>query len=215
MTIRVQSIFVIVIFPARARSKLFHPLEKQSHQLSKQSHQTSPSFVAGANVSLMQLETLKDLYIHELKDLYSAEQQLVKALPKMAKAAMNKELAAGFQEHLEQTKGHAQRLEQILSSHKQTSRGPKCKGMEGIVAEGAELIEEEADEEVKDAGLISAAQRVEHYEMAGYGTARTYADLLSDKEGANLLQMTLEEERATDQKLTKLAKSAINVAAAK
>jgi ferritin-like metal-binding protein YciE len=163
----------------------------------------------------MQLETLKDLYIHELKDLYSAEQQLVKALPKMAKAAMNKELAAGFQEHLEQTKGHAQRLEQILSSHKQTSRGPKCKGMEGIVGEGAELIEEEADEEVKDAGLISAAQRVEHYEMAGYGTARTYADLLSDKEGANLLQMTLEEERATDQKLTKLAKSAINVAAAK
>jgi ferritin-like metal-binding protein YciE len=163
----------------------------------------------------MQLETLKDLYIHELKDLYSAEQQLVKALPKMAKAARNKELAAGFQEHLEQTKGHAQRLEQILSSHKQTSRGPKCKGMEGIVVEGAELIEEEADEEVKDAGLISAAQRVEHYEMAGYGTARTFADLLSDKEGANLLQMTLEEERATDQKLTKLAKSAINVAAAK
>jgi ferritin-like metal-binding protein YciE len=176
---------------------------------------TSPSFVAGANVSLMQLETLKDLYIHELNDLYSAEQQLLKALPKMAKAARNKELAAGFQEHLEQTKGHAQRLEQILSSHKQTSRGPKCKGMEGIVAEGAELIEEEADEEVKDAGLISAAQRVEHYEMAGYGTARTYADLLSDKEGANLLQMTLEEERATDQKLTKLAKSVINVAAAK
>jgi ferritin-like metal-binding protein YciE len=163
----------------------------------------------------MQLETLKDLYIHELKDLYSAEQQLVKALPKMAKAARNKELAAGFQEHLEQTKGHAQRLEQILSSHKQTSRGPKCKGMEGIVAEGAELIEEEADEEVKDAGLISAAQRVEHYEMAGYGTARTYADLLNDKEGANLLQMTLEEEKATDQKLTKLAKSAVNVAASK
>jgi ferritin-like metal-binding protein YciE len=163
----------------------------------------------------MQLETLKDLYIHELKDLYSAEQQLVKALPKMAKAARNKELAAGFQEHLEQTKGHAQRLEQILSSHKQTSRGPKCKGMEGIVAEGAELIEEEADEEVKDAGLISVAQRVEHYEMAGYGTARTYADLLNDKEGANLLQMTLEEEKATDQKLTKLAKSAVNVSASK
>ena len=163
----------------------------------------------------MQLETLKDLYIHELKDLYSAEQQLVKALPKMAKSARNKELAAGFQEHLEQTKGHAQRLEQILSSHKQTSRGPKCKGMAGIVAEGAELIEEEADEEIKDAGLISAAQRVEHYEMAGYGTARTYADLLNDKEGANLLRMTLEEEKATDQKLTKLAKSAINVAAAK
>jgi ferritin-like metal-binding protein YciE len=163
----------------------------------------------------MELETLKDLYIHELKDLHSAERQLVKALPKMAKAAANKELAAGFQEHLEQTKGHAQRLEKILSGHKETPRGPKCKGMEGLVAEGVELIEEEADDEVKDAGLIAAAQRVEHYEMAGYGTARSYAELLGDKEDANLLQKTLEEERATDQKLTKLAKTAINVAAAR
>src|SRR6202795_2498659 len=158
----------------------------------------------------MELETLKDLYLHELKDLFSAEQQLVRALPKMAKAASNKELAAGFQEHLEQTKEHAQRLQQILSSHKQTTRGPKCKGMEGIVAEGAEMIEEEADVEVKDAGLIAAAQRVEHYEMAGYGTARTYAELLGDKEGAKLLGLTLEEERQTDQKLSKLAKPAEN-----
>jgi ferritin-like metal-binding protein YciE len=163
----------------------------------------------------MELQTLKDLYLHELKDLFSAEQQLVKALPKMAKAASNKELAAGFKEHLEQTRGHAQRLEQILSSHKATTRGPKCKGMEGIVAEGAEMIEEEADDEVKDAGLISAAQRVEHYEMAGYGTARAYAELLGDQEGAELLQTTLEEERQTDQKLSNLAKSAINVVAAK
>jgi ferritin-like metal-binding protein YciE len=163
----------------------------------------------------MELSTLKDLYIHELKDLFSAEQQLVKALPKMAKAASNKELGGGFQEHLEQTKEHAQRLQKILSSHSATTRGPKCKGMEGIVAEGAEMIEEEADAEVKDAGLIAAAQRVEHYEMAGYGTARAYAELLGDKEGANLLQTTLEEERQTDQKLSKLAKSAINVAAAK
>jgi ferritin-like metal-binding protein YciE len=163
----------------------------------------------------MELQTLKDLYIHELKDLFSAEQQLVRALPKMAKAASNQELAAGFQEHLEQTKGHAQRLEQILSSHKQSTRGPKCKGMEGIVAEGAEMIEEEAEVEVKDAGLIAAAQRVEHYEMAGYGTARTYAELLGDQEGAKLLGLTLEEERQTDQKLSKLAKSAVNVAAAK
>ena len=163
----------------------------------------------------MALQTLKDLYIHELKDLFSAEQQIVKALPKMAKAASNKELVAGFQEHLEQTKQHAQRLEQILSSHKQTTRGPKCKGMEGVVAEGAEMIEEEADVEVKDAGLVAAAQRVEHYEMAGYGTARTYAELLGDKEGAKLLALTLEEERQTDQKLSQLAKSAINVAAAK
>ena len=163
----------------------------------------------------MELETLKDLYLHELKDLFSAEQQLVKALPKMAKAASNKELAGGFQTHLEQTKEHAQRLQQILTSHKATTRGPKCKGMEGVVAEGAEMIEEEADDEVKDAGLISAAQRVEHYEMAGYGTALAYAELLGDQEGAKLLQTTLEEERQTDQKLSKLAKSAINVAAVK
>ena len=163
----------------------------------------------------MELQTLTDLYIHELKDLYSAEQQLTKALPKMAKAAANENLVAGFQEHLEQTKQHAQRLEQILSSHQQTTRGAKCKGMEGIVAEGAEMIAEKADAEVKDAGLIAAAQRVEHHEMAGYGTARTYAELLGDQEGAKLLQTTFEEERQTDQKLTKLAKSAINVAAAK
>jgi ferritin-like metal-binding protein YciE len=163
----------------------------------------------------MELATLKDLYLHELKDLFSAEQQLVKALPKMAKAASNKELAGGFQAHLEQTKEHAQRLQQILTSHKATTRGPKCKGMGGIVAEGAEMIEEEADDEVKDAGLISAAQRVEHYEMAGYGTARAYAELLGDQEGARLLQTTLEEERQTDQKLSQLAKSAINVAAVK
>jgi ferritin-like metal-binding protein YciE len=164
---------------------------------------------------VMELQTLKDLYIHELKDLSSAERQLLKALPKMAKAASNKGLVAGFQEHLEQTKEHAHRLEQILSSHEETPRGPKCKGMEGIVAEGAEMIEEEADDEVKDAGLIAAAQRVEHYEMAGYGTARTYAELLGDKEGAKLLALTLEEEKQTDQKLSQLAKSTVNVAAVK
>ena len=163
----------------------------------------------------MELETLQDLYIHELKDPYSAEKQLVQALPKMAKAARNQELSAGIQKHLNQTKEHAARLEKILSSHKQSTRGAKCKGMEGIIAEGAEMIEEEADPEVKDAGLISAAQRVEHYEIAGYGTVRTYADLLGDKEGAKLLQTTLQEEEETDKELTKVAKSAINVAAAK
>ena len=168
-----------------------------------------------ANDDPMKLNTLEDLYVHELKDLFSAEQQIIKALPKMAKAASSKELVAGFQEHLEQTKGHAQRLEQILSSRKQTTRGPKCKGMEGVIAEGAEMIAEEADVEVKDAGLIAAAQRVEHYEMAGYGTARTYAELLGDKEGAQLLALTLKEERHTDQKLSELAKSTVNVAADK
>ena len=163
----------------------------------------------------MELTTLKDLYIHELKDLYSAEKQIITALPKMIKAASNEQLAAGFKEHLEQTKEHAVRLEKILSTHNHTARGPKCKGMEGLVKEGAELIAEEADDEVRDAGLISAAQRVEHYEMAGYGCARTYADLLADKEGAQLLQTTLTEESDTDKKLTKLATSVINVAALK
>ena len=163
----------------------------------------------------MELATLQELYVHELKDLYSAENQLIKALPKMEEAANNAQLAAGFREHLKQTKEHVERLEQILSGHKQSTRGARCKGMEGIVAEGAEMIEEEADKEVKDAGLISAAQRVEHYEIAGYGTVRTYAELLGDKEGAKLLQKTLQEEEETDKKLTTLAKSSINVAAAK
>ena len=163
----------------------------------------------------MKLNTLKDLYFHELKDLYSAEKQIIKALPKMVKAATNDKLASGFQEHLEQTKGHAERLEKILSRHNQTTRGPKCKGMEGVLAEGSEMIEEEADEEVRDAGLIAAAQRVEHYEIAGYGSARTYASLLGDKEGEKLLQTTLDEEVETDRKLTSLATSSVNVTADK
>jgi ferritin-like metal-binding protein YciE len=163
----------------------------------------------------MKLTTLKDLYIHEIKDLYSAEKQLIQALPKMAKAATNEKLAAGFREHLEQTKKHAERLERILSQQGQTTRGRKCQGMEGIIAEGRELIQEEADDEVRDAGLIAAAQRVEHYEIAGYGTARTYAELLGDREAAKVLQTTLNEEAQTDEKLTALATSSINVAADK
>ena len=160
----------------------------------------------------MKMETLQDLYIHELKDLYSAENQIIKALPKMAKAATHPKLADGFKQHLEQTKEHAARLEKILKSHDETTRGPKCKGMEGVLKEGQEMIEEDAEDEVRDAGLITAAQRVEHYEMAGYGTARTYAQLLGDNAGAKLLQKTLDEEGATDKKLTKLAES-INVEA--
>ncbi len=161
----------------------------------------------------MKLETLKDLYIHELKDLYSAEKQIIKALPKMVKAATNKQLATGFEEHLEQTKEHVARLEKILTSHDESTRGPKCEGMEGLIKEGEEMIKEDAEEEVRDAGLIAAAQRVEHYEMAGYGCARTYAELLEDRDGAQLLQTTLTEESDTDKKLTQLAKSTINVAA--
>jgi ferritin-like metal-binding protein YciE len=161
----------------------------------------------------MELETLKDLYIHELKDLYSAENQLIKALPKMAKAATNRQLASGFNQHLEQTKRHAKRLEQILKSHDESTRGPKCEGMEGLIAEGDKMAKEDAEDEVRDAGLIAAAQRVEHYEIAGYGCARTYAQLLGDKKGARTLEMTLDEEGATDKKLTKLARSVINLRA--
>lgn len=163
----------------------------------------------------MELATLKDLYIHELKDLYSAENQLIKALPKMAKAAKNRQLAAGFTQHLEQTKKHAQRLEQILKGQGASTRGPKCEGMEGLIAEGDKMAKEDAEAEVRDAGLIAAAQRVEHYEIAGYGCARTYASLLRDTKEARLLETTLREEGATDKKLTKLAKSVINLRAKK
>ncbi|MEO8205661.1 MAG: ferritin-like domain-containing protein [Chthoniobacterales bacterium] len=161
----------------------------------------------------MKLETLKDLYIAELKDLYSAEKQILKALPKMAKAATNSKLSAGFKAHLEQTKQHAKRLEKILSNLGETTRGPKCKGMEGVLKEGAEMIEEDGEDAVRDAGLIAAAQRVEHYEMAGYGSARAFAKTLGDKQGVKLLQTTLNEEAATDKKLSTLAQSAVNAAA--
>lgn len=161
----------------------------------------------------MELATLHDLYIHELKDLYSAENQLVKALPKMAKAASNAQLKAGFLKHLEETKEQINRLKLVLSAHGESTRGPKCKGMEGLLAEGTDMIEEEADEEVRDAGLISAAQRVEHYEIAGYGCAKTYAELLGDKEGFELLNTTLQEEGKTDKLLTEMAVTVINLAA--
>lgn len=159
----------------------------------------------------MQLEHLKDLYIQELKDLLSAEKQIIKALPKMAKGASDTKLVAGFKEHLEQTKEHAVRLEHILKSHNQTTRGPKCQGMEGVIKEGAEILEENAEAPVRDAALIAAAQRVEHYEMAGYGCARTYAEELGDNQGAKLLQQTLDEEKATDAKLTTLAEFTVNI----
>jgi ferritin-like metal-binding protein YciE len=158
----------------------------------------------------MKLKDLKDLYIHELKDLHSAEKQITKALPKMAEAAGSNELATAFRDHLNQTHEHVWRLEKILGRHGQSVRGPKCKGMEGLLKEGAEMIEADAEDEVRDAGLISTAQRVEHYEIAAYGCARTYAELLGDEEGVCLLKATLSEEKATDEKLTDLARS-INV----
>jgi len=160
----------------------------------------------------MEENRLKHLYVEELKDLYSAETQLVKALPKMAKAATSEELQTGFEEHLEQTKGHVLRLEEIFKALGESPKGKKCKGMEGLIKEGAEVIEEDIAPEEKDAGLISAAQRVEHYEMAGYGCVRTYAKLLGEDDAASLLQQTLDEEKTTDEKLTELAGN-INVEA--
>jgi ferritin-like metal-binding protein YciE len=150
-------------------------------------------------------EGLKELYIDELKDLYSAENQLVKALPKMAKAASSEALSQGFEEHLEQTRGHVQRLEKIFQSLGESPKGKKCKGMEGLVAEGAEVMEEDFEDSLMDAALIGAAQRVEHYEIAGYGTVCAFAEELGESEQASLLNETLEEEKETDEKLTKLA----------
>ena len=162
----------------------------------------------------MELESLQDLYVEELRDLYSAENQLVKALPRMAKAATDEQLKSSFLEHTEQTKGHIERLDQIFEKLGEKATGKKCKAMEGLIAEGKEMMEEDAIPEVMDAGLIAAAQRVEHYEMAGYGTVRSYAKLLGDSEAAKLLAQTLEEEGQTDKKLSKLAESLINIEAA-
>ena len=161
----------------------------------------------------MELNTLKDLYIHELKDLYSAETQIIKALPKMVKAAANRQLAAAFDAHLAQTKRQAERLEKLLKSHGESTRGPKCQGMEGVLKEGDEMLQEDATPEVRDAGLIAAAQRVEHYEMAGYGCAHTYAEELGDTAGVKALATTLLEEQRADHKLSKIAKAVVNLRA--
>lgn len=151
-------------------------------------------------------EGLKELYIDELKDLYSAENQLVKALPKMAKAAASEELRQGFAEHLEQTREHVARLEKIFQALDESPKGKKCAGMEGLVKEGSEVIAEDLEDSVKDAALIGAAQRVEHYEIAAYGTASEFARILGESEHVSLLEQTLEEEKETDQKLTELGK---------
>jgi ferritin-like metal-binding protein YciE len=155
---------------------------------------------------IMPNQGLKELYIDELKDLYSAENQLVKALPKMAKAASSDELRQGFEEHLEQTKEHVARLEQIFETLDESPKGKKCMGMEGLIKEGAEAIGEDFEDAVMDSALIGAAQRVEHYEIAAYGTTHEFATLLGETEHASLLEETLNEEKETDEKLTELAK---------
>lgn len=161
----------------------------------------------------MALESLQDLYLEQLRDLYSAEKQIIEALPKMIEETEHPELRKGFETHLRQTKEQVRRLEQIEKRLGQKLSGHKCKGMEGLLEEGEELLEEHADSDVLDAALIASAQRVEHYEIAGYGCARTYARLLGLEDDARLLQQTLDEEGETDKLLTEMAESVINIEA--
>ncbi|MDB6124362.1 MAG: hypothetical protein JWQ71_3355 [Pedosphaera sp.] len=158
------------------------------------------------------MKNLNELFLEELADLYSAEQQLVKALPKMAKAASSDELREGFEMHLEQTEEHVRRLEQVFEIFGEKAKAKKCEAMAGLIEEGKNMIEEDADPAVKDAGLIAAAQKVEHYEIASYGTLRTWAELLEKDEAVSLLEETESEEKETDEKLTELSES-INVEA--
>lgn len=158
----------------------------------------------------MKMDTLKTLYLEELRDLYNAEQQLVKALPKMAKGASSEELQDAFQKHLEQTKTHVERLEEVFEDIGEKPKGKTCKAMKGLIEEGAEILSEDGDESVLDAGIIVAAQKVEHYEIAAYGSLRTFAQLLGKDRSADLLQETLDEESETNELLNKLAEDIVN-----
>ena len=162
----------------------------------------------------MSLDSLEKLFIEELRDIYNAEKQLTRALPRMAKAAESPELQQAFSTHLKETEGQIKRLERIFGELGQAVRGKKCKGMEGLIEEGKEKMEEEGEAPVLDAALIASAQKVEHYEIAAYGCLRTYAELLGMEQVVQLLQQTLEEEEATDKILTQLGESGINEAAA-
>lgn len=163
----------------------------------------------------MSLGSMQELLVEQLKDLHSAEGQIIKALPKMVKGATNPELRQAFAKHLEETKVHQQRIEQIFESEQLNGspRGHKCKGMEGLLEEGSEMLEQDGEENVLDAGLIAAAQRVEHYEIAGYGAARAMAELLGLSKAYRLLEQTLKEEEAADQKLTQIAENYVHAAA--
>lgn len=162
----------------------------------------------------MKIESLKELYMDELRDVYDAEHQILDALPKMEKAATSKELKAAFREHLEETKGQVERLERVFERMGEKPKRKTCKAMKGLISEGEEMVKSRGDDDTRDAGLIASAQRVEHYEMAAYGTLRTYAKTLGETEMARMLQETLDEEAAADSKLTKLAESGINAEAA-
>jgi ferritin-like metal-binding protein YciE len=162
----------------------------------------------------MKMKTLHDLFVHELKDLHSAEKQLAKALPKMVQAATSDDLRQALEEHLHETQEHFTRLEQIFEQLEQTPRGVKCIAMEGLIEEGEAALEGTMDNEVRDATIICAAQKAEHYEIAGYGCARTFAEQLGLHEAARLLQQSLDEEKATDERLTQIATQHVNAEAA-
>jgi ferritin-like metal-binding protein YciE len=158
----------------------------------------------------MKLDTLRKLYTNELRDLYNAENQLLKALPKMAKAASSQELKDAFEKHLEQTKTHVERLEQVFEELDEKPRGKTCHGMKGLIEEGSEILNEDGDDSVIDAGIIVAAQKVEHYEIAAYGSVRTFAHILGKDKSAEVLQTTLDEESETNEILNKLAENVVN-----
>ena len=158
----------------------------------------------------MNLETLKELYVEELRDLYNAENQLIKALPKMAKGASSDELKEAFEKHLEQTKGHVQRLEQVFEELGEKTKGKTCQAMKGLIEEGSEVLKADGEDSVLDAAIIVAAQKVEHYEIASYGSVRTFAQLLGQDKSAELLQQTLDEESEANELLNKLAEDIVN-----
>jgi ferritin-like metal-binding protein YciE len=158
----------------------------------------------------MKLDTLEKLYVDELRDIYNAENQLLKALPKMAKGSSSPDLKSGFEKHLRQTESHVERLEQIFAELNESPKGKTCHGMKGLIEEGSEILKEDGEESVLDAGIIVAAQKVEHYEMAAYGSARTFARLLGQEKAAELLQTTLDEESETNESLNQLAENMVN-----
>ena len=159
---------------------------------------------------IMKLDTLEKLYVEELRDIYNAENQLLKALPKMAKGASSPDLKSGFEKHFRQTETHVERLEQVFAELDESPKGKTCHGMKGLIEEGSEILKEEGEESVLDAGIIVAAQKVEHYEMAAYGSVRTFARLLGQEKAAELLQSTLDEESETNESLNQLAENMVN-----
>ncbi len=162
---------------------------------------------------MAELQSLEDLFLEDLKDLYNAENQILKALPRMAKKASAPELRRAFEQHLKQTEGQVQRLERVFGAIGEKPKGKTCKGMQGLIEEGKEKMSEDIEDDVLDAALIAAAQKVEHYEIAAYGTLRAYAEMLGNQQAAKLLQQTLDEEGETDKKLTALAEQLVNVEA--